>query len=39
MRDRDPYTEVGDIIFVPVSPEMSPDDIEAQPGFQGYVEE
>jgi hypothetical protein len=39
MRDRDPYTEVGDIIFVPVSPEMSPDEIEAQPGFQGYVEE
>lgn len=39
MRDRDPYTEAGDIIFVPVSPEMSADDIEAQPGFQGYAEE
>ena len=38
MRERDPYTEVGDVIFVPVSPAMSAADIEAVPGFQGYVE-
>lgn len=38
MRDRDPYTEVGDVIIVPVAPTMAREDIEAQPGFDGYVE-
>jgi len=38
MRDRDPFTEVGDVIIVPVSPSMAREDIEAQPGFEGYVE-
>lgn len=33
-----PYTEPGDIIIVPVSPDMARADIEAVPGFQGYVE-
>jgi LysM repeat protein len=41
MRDREPgepYVQPGDIIIVPVSEAMSPEDIEAQPGFRDYVE-
>jgi hypothetical protein len=38
MRERDPYTEAGDIIIVPVSATMTTEEIEAQPGFVGYIE-
>jgi hypothetical protein len=38
MRDRDPYTEAGDVIIVPVSSTIARDVIEAQQGFVGYVE-
>lgn len=33
-----PYTKPGDIIIVPVSPDMTPADIEAVPGFIRYLE-
>jgi hypothetical protein len=36
--DQRPYTQPGDIIIVPVSADMDPADIEAVPGFQGFVE-
>jgi hypothetical protein len=36
--EKKPYTEPGDIIIVPVSPDMTPADIEAVPGFIRYLE-
>jgi LysM repeat protein len=38
MADQRPYTQPGDVIIVPVSAEMSRADVEAVPGFIGYVE-
>lgn len=38
MAEQRPYTQPGDVIIVPVAPEMSRADIEAVPGFIGYVE-
>lgn len=38
MADKKPYTQPGDIIIVPVSPELAVGDIEAAPGFIRYVE-
>jgi hypothetical protein len=36
--EQKPYTQAGDIIIVPVSPDMTPADIEAVPGFVRYLE-
>lgn len=36
--EQKPYTEPGDIIIVPVSPDMTPADIEAVPGFIRYLD-
>ena len=38
MADKKPYTLPGDIIIVPLSPEIAAADIEAAPGFIRYVE-
>ena len=41
MADKKPYTLPGDIIIVPVAPDLPPEQlaaIEALPGFVGYVE-
>jgi hypothetical protein len=41
MREREPgepYAEPGQTIIVPVSPDMSAEQIEEQPGFVEYVE-
>jgi hypothetical protein len=41
MAEAKPYTQPGDIIVVPVSPDLSPEAIaaiEALPGFIGYGE-
>lgn len=38
MRERDPYTEPGMTILVPASAALGTEEIEAQPGFVGYVD-
>jgi hypothetical protein len=38
MEDKQPYVAPGDIIIVPVSSEMTIDEIEAVPGYQGPAE-
>jgi hypothetical protein len=38
MAEQRPYTEPGDLIIVPVAPDMAASDVKAVPGFVRYLE-